>query len=225
MEKPQEMKTSQISPKQGVAIGILSVVLLGVGVWQWQSMSASKPSSRPANQPQPTATQQGSTAASGQTAVASAGASFEPFPPRDPFRPTVANTTTTPSRVVTPPKTSTKSVAREISGTPPMPPMTLPVPGGIEIKPAGATEAPSTPDWTLVGVIQGPRTLAILKDSEGNRRFVQIGDTLDEGWRVRQIERGRLTLQKGQRTISVNVGSSTAENENLTSRSTGGTSQ
>lgn len=223
MEKPHEMKTNQLSPKQAIAIGVLSLVLLGVGVWQWQGMSARKPSPRPANSAQ-------SAVASGtQTSAHTAGqtlasASFTPFPARDPFRPTINTETSTPSRVVQPAKASAKTTPREITGTPPVPPLALPAPGRLEVRHVEEPEPP-VPNWTLIGVVQGPRTIAILKDSEGNRRFVQMGDKLEEGWRIWRIERGKLTLQKGQRTISINVGGSTAESEAPPSRSTGGMQQ
>ncbi|GBC91848.1 hypothetical protein HRbin15_00307 [bacterium HR15] len=223
MEKTHEVKTNQLSPKQGVAIGVLSLILVSVGVWQWRSMSGHKPSARP-----------GSTAPSGQvrntpasttpSGQAEVSASFAPFPARDPFRPTVA-VMNIPNRVAQPAKTSAKSPVRAITGTPPVPPLALPAPGGLEVKQVEKPEPPPVPNWTLVGVVQGPRTIAILKDSEGNRRFVQMGDKLEDGWRIRRIERGKLTLQNGQRTISIHVGGSTAESKVPPDYSTGGMQQ
>jgi|GEM_PF-772577 len=224
MEKPHEMKTNQISTQQGIAIGVLSMVLVSVGVWQWHSMSGRKPSPRTANAAA-AATAQNPSTASRAAGNALTGASFTPFPARDPFRPTITAAFSTPNRLVPPEKTSQKTTPRTITGTPPVPPIALPPPGGLEIKQTDAPEPTPVPDWTLVGIVQGPRPLAILKDSEGNRRFVQLGDRLEGGWRVRRIERGRLTLQKGQQTISVNVGSSTTSHENPASRSTGGIQQ
>lgn len=216
MEKPHEMKTSQISPKQGVAIGVLSLVLLSVGIWQWQSMGGRKASPQATNTAQPANTPTASASSLASQTVM--GASLAPFPARDPFRPTVGVEGKSLSRVASPANTSSKPARREITGTPPMPPLALPAPGGLEVRRVDEPELPAMPNWTLVGVVQGPRTVAILKDSEGNRHFVQIGDTLEEGWRVRRIERGRLILQKGQRTISVDVGSSTTEGEALSSQ-------
>jgi hypothetical protein len=205
MEKSQEMKAKQASPKQWAAVGILAVLLLSVGVWQWQSLSGRAKPSRPTTQSGST----GQTSPTEPTSLTQANTGFAPFPLRDPFRPTVAITTSPPSRIAQP----ARSPAREISGTTPVPPVALPAPGAkLELHPAEKpTEPPPIPNWTLVGIVQGPRTLAILKDSEGNRRFVQLGDQLEEGWRVRRIARGTLTLQKGQTTISIQVGTSTQD--------------
>ncbi len=234
MEKTNEVKTNRIGPKQGFAIGILSVVLIGVGVWQWQSLGGSKAVPRPSN-PTQTGSMQNGTAYSPSTPLTDGGkpggagqmlisTSFAPFPPRDPFRPTIA-TTTTPTRIAQPAKTGTQRVARQITGTPPVPPLALPAPGGLEVKLAEEPEPPPVPNWTLVGIVQGPRTIAILKDDEGNRRFVRAGDLLEEGWRIQRIERGKLTLQRDGRTISVDVGGSTQTSQMPPSRPTGGISQ
>lgn len=208
MEKSQEMKANQASPKQWAAVGILGLLLLGVGVWQWQSLSGRSNAPRPTPRSSQTG-QTGLTNSDRSDGLAMGSVPFAPFPPRDPFRPTVAAATPTVSRVAQP----TRSSAREISGTPPVPPLALPAPSGkLELQPAEKpTEQPPIPNWTLVGIVQGPRPLAILKDSEGNRRFVQLGDQLEEGWRVRRIERGTLTLQKGQTTLSIQVGTSTQD--------------
>lgn len=224
MEKPNEVKTNQISPKQGVAIGILSLVLLSVGIWQWRSLSGQQAPPRPTNTAQP-GNGQGTAASSIATGQTLMSAPLAPFPARDPFRPTVSAVVNAPSRVASSTNTSSKPTRREITGTPPVPPLALPAPSGLEVKRMDEPESPPVPHWTLVGVVQGPHTVAILKDSEGNRRFVRIGDTLEEGWRVRRIERGRLTLQKGKRTISVDVGGSTAESETPSNRPTGGIPQ
>ncbi len=218
MEKPPEMKTNQISLKQGLAIGVLVLILLSVGVWQWQSMGGRRNPSRPASA-STSNSNMGVSATVSTSGVVLASVPLAPLPARDPFRPTI-QIGELPGRVASPATSSTnQSPRRAITGTPPVPPVALPAPGGLEIR--RAEEPAPIPDWTLVGVVQGPRTIAILKDSEGHRRFVQIGDLLEEGWRVRRIERGVITLQKGKQTIAIQVGTSTQQD----SQSTGGTQQ
>ncbi len=213
MEKPSEMKTNQISPKQGLALGVLVLVLLSVGVWQWQSMSGRRNPSRPASA-STSNSNTGVSATVSTSRVALASAPLAPLPVRDPFRP--AFSLSEPSGRVASPATRSpgQPLRRTITGTPPVPPIGLPAPGGLEIK--RADEPAPIPDWTLVGVVQGPRTIAILKDSEGHRRFVQIGDLLEEGWRVRRIERGVITVQKGKQMIAIQVGTSTQPDSQFT---------
>jgi hypothetical protein len=114
-----------------------------------------------------------------------------------------------PSRVAQSEPTSRPK--REITGTPPLAPMTL-SPGQFGLQPAENASAPQQPNYTITGVVQGPNSVAILVDKEGRRRFVKPGDPLEEGWRVVSIQRGAIVLQKGKQRITARVGESTAPN-------------
>jgi hypothetical protein len=114
-----------------------------------------------------------------------------------------------PSRIVR--TEPTNRPKREITGTPPLAPLTLP-PEQFGLQPAENAPEPEQPHYTVTGVVQGPNSVAILVNKEGRRRFVKQGDPLEDGWRVLSIQRGALVLQKGKQRITVRVGESTAPN-------------
>ncbi len=211
MEKntvPTNSKTA--NPKQVVAIGVLSLLLVGVGIWQWRSLSGGTPEQKPSNAPKSGASTSSNTpmqiATNSGTAVVGGRA---PFAPRDPFKPYYGQPREQGTKVVAQQKPSVNTSSKAFSG---VPPLTLPAPGTLQLEPSKPEpEAPPMPQWGLTGVVQGPKSLAILKDGEGNRRFVKQGDVLEDGWRVHRIERGQIVLKKANQQISIRVGQSTQE--------------
>lgn len=210
MEKNNVPTNRSTNPKQVVAVAVLSLLLVGVGVWQWQSLSGGTPEQKPSNAPK------SGTPASSDPAVqiaTSSGTAVSgertPFAPRDPFKPYFTPLREQGTKVVAQQKPSGNTPSKAFSG---VPPLALPAPGTLQLEPSKPEpEAPTVPQWGLTGVVQGPKTLAILKDSAGNRRFVKQGDVLEDGWRVHQIERGKIVLKKANEHLSIRVGQSTQE--------------
>lgn len=200
----------QASLKQLIAVGVLLLMLLSVGIWQWTNLSASAPKNT-SFQPKPQQNVSLSTAST-KPAASPTGMVLPALSPRDPFRSTLVTNTLPPkggNKVVVR-SSSERNPAREISG---VPPVMLPTPGGtLQIESSRSEPAePPTPNWVVVGVVEGPQTIAILKDHEGNRRFVRQGDILEEGWRVHRIERGQVVIKQSRGQISLRVGQSTQE--------------
>ncbi len=207
--KPENGKQAT-NPKQLLILAALFAVMVTVGVVQFGGLlSGGAP---PAQNPSGQANGGASTQAS-QTAQASENRiTLPPLQPRDPFRPTIVAAKPQqeePSRIVR--TEPTNRPKREITGTPPLAPMTLP-PGQFGLQPAENAPEPEQPHYTVTGVVQGPNSVAILVDKEGRRRFVKQGDPLEDGWRVVSIQRGALVLQKGKQRITVRVGESTVPN-------------
>ncbi len=208
--KPEHGKPAA-NPKQLLTLAALFAVLITVGVVQFSGLlgggasPAPKPSAPSGNAPSQ-ATQAAQTAED--------RLSLPPLAPRDPFRPVIAiaRQGQEPSRVAQR-ETSTRP-QREITGAPPIAPMTLPPTGQLSLQPAENAPAPEPdqPQYAVTGVVQGPNSIAILVDKEGRRRFVKQGDLLEEGWRIVGIQRGAIALQKGKQRITVRVGESTAPN-------------
>ncbi len=214
MEKNTVPTTKSVQPKQVLALAVLSLLLVGIGIWQWQSLMGGTAPQQ--NQPSKPSSGNEAKEPSSETALATTGSPRAPFAPRDPFRPYSMPPSEQGTKVVAQRPAPSKSGNR----VPPIPPLTLPAPGALRLEPKEEhPETPSMPKWALTGVVQGPRTLAILKDSAGNRRFVRQGDVLEEGWRVHRIERGTVVLKKANEQITLQVGQSTDE---AVSRESGG---
>ncbi len=197
--------------KQLLILVALFAVLVTVGVVQFGGLLGGD--APQATTQQPTASQPNASDpnAGGSQTTSSAEKQLPPLTPRDPFRPTLVAQSTPPegNKVVR----NAPTPRREISGTPPLPPMTLPS-GQIGLQPAETAPPtePEYPNYQVTGVVQGPNSVAVLADKEGRRRFVKQGDLLEEGWRVVSIERGKITLRKGKQQLTVRVGESTALN-------------
>lgn len=209
-----DAQPKQTNPKQLLILAALFVVLVTVGVVQFGGLLGGDgaPDSNPApaqgnagNAPRNLAQQEATTPPTGMP--------LPPLTPRDPFRPTIQ---TAPAQ---PPAETSKVVRREpaprreITGTPALPPLTLPA-GQLGLQPAEPTSPaePQQPHYTVTGVVLGPNSVAILADREGRRRFAKQGDLLEEGWRVVRIERGKVLLRKGNQQLTVRVGESSAPN-------------
>ena len=207
--KPENGKQAA-NPKQLLILAALFAVMVTVGVVQFGGLlsGGAPPAQNPAGQANGGASTQAS-----QTAQASENRiTLPPLQPRDPFRPIIVAAKPQqeePSRIVR--TEPTNRPKREITGTPPLAPLTLP-PEQFGLQPAENAPEPEQPHYTVTGVVQGPNSVAILVDKEGRRRFVKPGDPLEEGWRVVGIQRGAIVLQKGKQRITARVGESTAPN-------------
>jgi hypothetical protein len=207
--KPENGKQAA-NPKQVLILAALLAVMVTVGVVQFGGLlsGGAPPAPNPSGQPNSSASAQ----ASQTTQPSENRTALPPLQPRDPFRPIIVAVKPQqeePSRIVR--TEPTNRPKREITGTPPLAPMTLP-PEQFGLQPAENAPEPEQPHYTVTGVVQGPNSVAILVDKEGRRRFVKPGDPLEDGWRVLSIQRGALVLQKGKQRITVRVGESTAPN-------------
>jgi hypothetical protein len=207
--KPEGGKQAA-NPKQVLILAALLAVMVTVGVVQFGGLlsGGAPPAPNPSGQPNSSASAQ----ASQTTQPSENRTALPPLQPRDPFRPIIVAAKPQqeePSRIVR--TEPTNRPKREITGTPPLAPMTLP-PEQFGLQPAENAPEPEQPQYTVTGVVQGPNSVAILADKDGRRRFVKQGDPLEDGWRVLSIQRGALVLQKGKQRITVRVGESTAPN-------------
>jgi hypothetical protein len=207
--KPENGKQAA-NPKQVLILVALLAVMVTVGVVQFGGLlsGGAPPAPNPSGQPNSSASAQ----ASQTTQPSENRTALSPLQPRDPFRPVIVAAKPQqeePSRIVR--TEPTNRPKREITGTPPLAPLTLP-PEQFGLQPAENAPEPEQPHYTVTGVVQGPNSVAIVADKEGRRRFVKQGDPLEDGWRVLSIQRGALVLQKGKQRITVRVGESTAPN-------------
>jgi hypothetical protein len=74
------------------------------------------------------------------------------------------------------------------------------------------------PAWNVSGIvlaerdsdgIKRGRDVAILRDTTGNRRFVTVGDPVDNGYRVSAVQPGGVEIRNKNRTAMIHLDSST----------------
>jgi len=208
-----------------IMVALLGIVMLSVGVWQWQSMSTppQEPAQKEGEQPaagtgqseQPSGSEPPSSNHGSQPINTS---NLAVLPVRDPFTPELSlikNPDQSPpagsNRIVI-----SNAAPRTISGSlPPLSPMGMSPGNGVHLE---STEPdvkpePPTPDWQVMGVVQGPNTLAIVKDRDGNRRFVRQGESLGNGFRVESVRRGEIIVRGHGQKHTLKVGGNQEEQE------------
>lgn len=65
--------------------------------------------------------------------------------------------------------------------------------------------------YQLSGVIVGHRPMAVFIDSQGNQRLIALGGALDGDTKVTAIEKGRVTVQHGGKTLQLTLGGNPSE--------------
>jgi hypothetical protein len=89
-----------------------------------------------------------------------------------------------------------------------MPPMPieglLPGPNGQPTGPAVVPEPPF--GYSVSGVIVGQHPAAVFTDAQGNQRLVQLGGSLDAETKVIGIEKGKVTVKHGSKTLRFEMG-------------------
>lgn len=139
-----------------------------------------------------------------QTAEAAApanpdpGAGSEVAPPTEPAAEQSVSAPS-PAAAAAPP-VRTPARPADQGGLPPLPPL------GHGLEAEGLAPSGPPPDvlW-LAGVIEGERTVALLRRGE-NRYLVGEGDKIEGGYQVVKIAAGSVTLQRGGRKRTLRVG-------------------
>lgn len=205
-----QSKTLARSRQQWLLISLLALVLAGVGFWQWNNMQTPPPPPQPPNsqgaKPQPAQNEQGEAGSPESVRYTT----LPSFLPRDPFRPDLDLLSQQSSEAEGEEKPKITGGKTRPFSVPPLPPLSLNMSSeglekGQEPKPVEPEPLPK-PEWSLVGIVEGPQTLAILKDSEGNRRFVRVNENLEPGFRVLAIQRGAIILKGHGQSFTLRLG-------------------
>jgi len=130
--------------------------------------------------------------------------------PKDPFKPIpLAKDQDTENSASTVVKAPTDAIQRPnvnyrgpALANPTMPPM---APNGAVT--AGAPlRAPDEFAYKLVGVVSGPRPVAVFQDDAGHQKLVRQGEPVDEGSRVIAVSDGQVVVQHGKKNLTLSVG-------------------
>lgn len=212
--------------KKLMIVGILFVVILGVGVFQFTAGSA------PAA-PAPAVTAENAEKVykeegldkKAEEVAADLNAEGDPMkklyamgmPARDPFQQTAASLAPKPEPAKPQPQPqpqAPRSFRRPSANNgvalPPFSPMQGSLPN-VNVNPngAGLPNVPSLnpePGYTVSGVIRGSKNQAVITDSQGNQRLVTEGQSLDGDTRVVAIRDGQVVVQRKGKKETLNVG-------------------
>ncbi len=201
--------------KKIVIIGVLAVAVLGIGAWQFSS-AKSTPGSKSAKESAKSASQSEPTR---ETIVADLDMiglkRRNPFQPSAlaEMQPTQAESTT----VVAPPQASSNgarpsgprgsSITPDISkypftfdGEPSLTP-------GVELTPGTPLRSPNEFTYSLVGVVDGPRPVAVFRGDDGTQRMVRLNESVgSNNSKVVGIQNGQVKVQHNGKTITLSVG-------------------
>lgn len=218
--------------KKLVIIGVLGVVILGVGAFQFMGGSS--------NPPKPAATKSAPKADVANGAqpkdakddlskmVASTLPQRDPFQPGtlpdDPSRPQPPKPEVEPPKQVKNPLMKGTRRAGSNYSVPPVTPMTgqLPDPtgaggpsgpigaNGMNVQPGKPLRQPGEFAYSVNGVVLGSRPAAVFQDDNGNQRLVPVGGSVDGDSRVVSIERGKVTVQHKGKKLTLTMGGGTS---------------
>jgi Na+-transporting methylmalonyl-CoA/oxaloacetate decarboxylase gamma subunit len=191
--------------QQMMIIGLLVVVMLGVGVFQFTAGSAPEPA--PAAAPTEAEKEASKKADQEKEKVAILNPTVsKPFSQRDPFQPAEFSVKKE-EPVPEPPKPSGGYRPPRLPGNVKLPPLGQgeigePRDGGVPPMPV---EEPKF-GYTVSGVIVGSQSAAVFKDAQGNQILVKAGAPIDGDAKVLSIKKGKVTVQFHNKTIELPVG-------------------
>lgn len=212
--------------KKLMIVGILFVVILGVGVFQFTAGSAPAPAAQavtPENAEK--VYKEAGLDEKAKEVEAELKGEGDPMqklyamgmPARDPFQQTAANLAPKPEPAKAQPQPqpqAPRSARRSGGGNgvtlPPFSPMQGSLPN-VNVNPngAGLPNVPNLvpePGYTVSGVIRGPKNQAVITDSQGNQRLVTEGQSLDGDTKVVAIRDGAVVVQRKGKKETLNVG-------------------
>jgi hypothetical protein len=209
--------------KKIVVVGVLALVVVAVGAFQFSSMSAEPP----AKKQEQVATTEGQEPAQG-----SEDKQFEPLnklvaqalPTRDPFRmgslvqdqpvEPAPQPVQEPVRQQKPAAPMQRRPASGLQGE--IPPFNVGLAPGAQLPGAGGEvipfQAENAFNYELAGVMVGERPVAVFKDEKGGQRLVPVGGSLDGDSRVTSITRGKVTVRHKGKTITLTMGGTASAN-------------
>lgn len=191
-----------------VILAVLVMALLGVGAYQFIGGTGDdKKSSKPqqdvtTKKPGPKAAEEAVVADLSMIGLTRKDP-FQPWalPGSEPQNPEPPREQQQPSPSVRSPSSSSK----------PLPPFNfdaLPVttPGNVEITPSTPLRSPDEFSYSLVGVVDGPKPVAVFRSDTGEQRMVRINEPLGSDSKVVNISNGRVTIQHRGKNITLAVG-------------------
>ncbi len=219
--------------KKLVIVGVLGVLVLGIGAFQFMGSSPAPAKSGATKPTAMTDAQPEVKPSDGKNDLSKMVAST--LPQKDPFQPgTLPDdpSKAQPEKPVEPPKApvvrnplmrGTRRTGSDFS-VPPVSPMTgqLPDPtgqggptgpigaNGVGVQKGAPLRQPGEFAYSVNGVVLGSRPAAVFQDDNGNQRLVPVGGSVDGDSRVVSIERGKVTVQHKGKKLTLTMGGGTS---------------
>lgn len=208
----EKLKGGSPDKKKLIIVGALVVIVAGVGVFQFTQGGSS-----PAPRKKESAVAESQSEPTGKTVADATGTNPNnpavALTPKDPFKPIPLPKEETPqgkSTIIKAPPPMQQPPKVGYSGPP------LPAGGGTQIGPmptGGASVTASTPlrapdefTYVLVGIVSGPRPVAVFQDSSGSQKLVRMGEAVDEGSRVVTVTDDHVIVRHGKKNLTLTVG-------------------
>lgn len=171
-------------------LGALALVILSVGFWQYQNMGGDPP----VDKAEKSAEDASKKPDANDGANLMNATMLAQLPQQDPFKPDRRFSL----KPVQPENNEPVATNRSNGGyriDQPLPPLTGSF-GLREADPNNVEEPPSKPilSATIEGVVQGPKSLAIVRNADGTTRFARPGDSLGNGYRLVEVKRGSVMI-------------------------------
>jgi len=204
--------------KKLIVIGALTVVMLGIGAFQFM-----KGSSHPAAPPAAVATTV-KPAASGSDATTATNSGDSQaaqqandlvkgsYPAHDPFKPLVDANALPASQTPPPSAPAAKPLTQRVAKGQLFP--AFPISKEGQLPGASAQGGVTTPikppapefGYALAGIIMGRKPAAVFVDSQGGQHLVQLGGSLDGDTRLVDLDRGHVVLRVKDQTKTLTLG-------------------
>lgn len=197
-------------------LGVLIAAILGIGAWQFTS--ALRAPERKQKTVPPTAAAQKQQQQPQQQPIAELDRIG--LTRRNPFQPSALPdmTPTTPTTSSPPPPPSNQPRSNGSPRITPqidtkLPPFQLPgdpIAGagtpGVSIDPAPPLRSEDEFAYSLIGILEGPRPMAVFKDDSGKQHLARVGENISSKSKLVKIQNGKVTVQHNGKTITLTVG-------------------
>jgi hypothetical protein len=199
--------------KKFLILGLLALVIVSVGAFQFMGSGPAPVAETKKKAPAPAATPDPSAPKNPQYAMALT--ERDPFIPPPgvatvpPVTPPPTQPTTQPGRAPHPYRGSRNDGVAPIAlqgnlpGVDPTGPIG-PRGSGGQGGPIAVVEP--TPNYQVIGVIVGDHPAAVFSDAQGNQRLVPLGGSIDADTKVVGIEKGKVFLRHGSKTLRFEMG-------------------
>lgn len=199
--------------KIAIVIGLL-VVVLGIGAWQVSS-SLGKPSDKKSEE----VAEKPASDAQANSEVLVADLDMIGLTRRNPFQPSPLadmdpRPQENPPAQQNPPSTSSSSNGRRITSdiNTTVPPWVFsgdpqwPTGGEANISESAPLRPSNEFAYTLIGVVDGPRPVAVFRGDDGGQRMVRVNENVGSNSKVVGIQNGQVKVQHNGKTITLSVG-------------------